>query len=115
MINNILKINTELKNYDFRILSCIEINMRHREWVTIFEIKKCTKLSIENLIYRLSFFTTKKVVLKTLKPYEGYKLSFCGYDLLAFNTYYKRNTFHKIGSNIGVGKESIVFEVQKNS
>lgn len=113
MISNILKIYPYIKDLDFRILSSIEINMNHREWVPIYEIQKYTHLSFEKILYRLSFLIKYKLVNKTTNPYEGYRLFFIAYDILAFRTYIKRNVFHSISHEIGTGKESIVLEVQK--
>jgi len=53
------------------------------------------------------------MVVGTLDPYEGYKIYFEAYDALALNTYVQRKTFSAVGSEIGVGKESVVIEVLK--
>lgn len=115
MITNIFNLYDSLNQLDFRILLCIEINMKHREWVPLYEIEKYTKYSITKLIYRLSWLYEKKIILKTLNPYEGYKLCFNSYNLLSLNTYLKRGTFQKIISVIGVGKESTVLKIQKDN
>jgi len=43
-------------------------------------------------------------------PYEGYALVFSGYDTLALHTLTRRGTVQALGSRIGVGKESEVYE-----
>lgn len=38
--------------------------------------------------------------------YDGYRLTYGGYDYLALKTFSKRSTVHSVGQQIGVGKES---------
>lgn len=38
--------------------------------------------------------------------YDGYRLTYGGYDYLAVNTLCKRGTISSVGHQIGVGKES---------
>jgi RIO kinase 2 len=44
--------------------------------------------------------------------YEGYQLTFEGYDVLALHTFAERDTVEGVGAPLGVGKESDVYEVQ---
>lgn len=113
MIDDVLKVFKDLKSYDFRIMTGIELGMKEREWVPVPEIHQYTNLSVEKLLYRLDWLRRKKLVVRTFKPYEGYKIYFEGYDALALNAYVRRRTFTAIGSEIGVGKESVVMQVQK--
>jgi len=46
---------------------------------------------------------------KTIQ-YEGYQLTFEGYDALALRTFSERDTIEGVGSSLGVGKESDVYE-----
>lgn len=43
--------------------------------------------------------------------YDGYRLTNLGYDFLAINTLCKRGAIASVGRQIGVGKESDLFEV----
>ena len=43
--------------------------------------------------------------------YNGYRLTSMGYDFLAIRTLLKRGVIASVGRQIGVGKESDVFEV----
>jgi hypothetical protein len=43
--------------------------------------------------------------------YDGYRLTNLGYDFLAINTLTKRGMLASVGRQIGVGKESDLFEV----
>lgn len=54
----------------------------------------------------------------TYKPlnkirYDGYKLTYLGYDFLALRTFLKRNSISAVGRQIGIGKESDIFIVTK--
>lgn len=45
------------------------------------------------------------------KQYDGYRLTYMGYDFLAIRTLLARGHISAVGRRIGVGKESDVFEV----
>ncbi|NYT19986.1 MAG: serine/threonine protein kinase [Methanosarcinales archaeon] len=110
MIDDVLRFFRTLDSKDLRILTGIEIGMKNYEWVPLEEIRKYTKLSFEQLEYRLFKLFKSKIVVGTKSPYEGYQIYFDGYDALALNTFLKRGTVSAIGDEIGVGKESVVHE-----
>lgn len=113
MFDDTLKVFRELTKRDFRILTGIEIEMKNWEWVPVPELQRYAELPTEKLNYHLERLRRKKMVVGTLDPYEGYKIYFEAYDALALNTYVQRKTFSAVGSEIGVGKESVVIEVLK--
>ena len=41
--------------------------------------------------------------------YDGYRLTYGGYDYLSLKTLAKRNTIVSVGNQIGVGKESGIY------
>ncbi|MFS8011443.1 putative non-specific serine/threonine protein kinase [Helianthus anomalus] len=43
--------------------------------------------------------------------YDGFRLTYLGYDFLAIKTLVNRGVFSSVGRQIGVGKESDIFEV----
>ncbi|XP_046860153.1 serine/threonine-protein kinase RIO2-like isoform X3 [Xenia sp. Carnegie-2017] len=45
------------------------------------------------------------------KSYEGYRLTFSGYDYLALKALTNRDSIHSVGNQIGVGKESDIYIV----
>lgn len=53
-----------------------------------------------------------KLLHKESKKYEGYRLTYLGYDFLAIHSLVKKGVITSVGRQIGVGKESDVFEVQ---
>lgn len=113
MIDEVLKVFTELDGKDFRLLMGIEVGMKHFEWVPVEELSKYSKIPLEKLEYRLQKLVKKKLVVRVTEPYEGYQIYFEGYDALALNTFVKRKSISAIGNEIGVGKESVVFEALK--
>ncbi|WP_440952410.1 serine/threonine-protein kinase RIO2 [Methanococcoides sp. FTZ1] len=110
MIDDVLKVFRKLDSKDLRILTGIEIGMKNYEWVPLEEIQKYTKLSFDQLEYRLFKLFRSNMVVGTKTPYEGYQIYFDGYDALALNTFVKRGSVSAIGDEIGVGKESVVHE-----
>lgn len=46
--------------------------------------------------------------------YDGYRLTTLGYDFLAIRTLVARGHIISVGRQIGVGKESDIFEVRRN-
>jgi RIO kinase 2 len=110
MIDEVLRVFKELNSKDFRILTGIEIGMKHFEWVPIEELNKYTKLPFDKMEYRLRKLVLDKLVVRTTQPYEGFQIYFEGYDALALNAFVKRKSISAIGDEIGVGKESVIFE-----
>jgi len=110
MIDDTLRVFKDLNSKDFRILTGIETGMKHFEWVPLEELNKYTKLPVDKLEYRLKKLVRDKLVVRNTQPYEGFQIYFEGYDALALNTFVKRKTITAIGDEIGVGKESVIFE-----
>ena len=110
MIEEALRVFKELNSKDFRILTGIETGMKHFEWVPMEELNKYTKLPFDKLEYRLKKLVRDKLVVRNTQPYEGFQIYFEGYDVLALNAFVKRKTISAIGDEVGVGKESVIFE-----
>lgn len=53
-----------------------------------------------------------KLVHHDASKYDGYRLTNLGYDFLAINTLSKRGLITSVGRQIGVGKESDLFEAR---
>jgi RIO kinase 2 len=110
MIYDVMKFFKKLDNKDIRILTGIEVGMKHYKWVPLEEIVKYTKIPSDELFYRLDNLVKEDVVVGTRTPYEGYQIYFNGYDTLALNALVKRGSISAIGDEIGYGKESVVHE-----
>lgn len=114
MIDDVIKRFKELDKKELRIITGIEIGMKHYEWVPIEEVAKFTKLPYSTLEYKIRELVKQNMVIATHIPYDGYQIYFDAYDALALNTFVKRGTISAIGDEIGVGKESVVLEAVKD-
>lgn len=54
-----------------------------------------------------------KLVHHDSSKYDGFRLTYLGYDFLAIKTLVNRGVFSSVGRQLGVGKESDIFEVAK--
>ncbi|MES1919792.1 hypothetical protein MHBO_001557 [Bonamia ostreae] len=87
------------------------MGMKNHHLVQFDLIQKISKLSPSATTKSLKTVHKYKLVVHEAKKCDGYRLTFLGYDFLAINALTKRKSVEKIGSQIGVGKESDVFKV----
>ena len=99
----------KLEKRDFRTLLGIEAGMKSHQWVPLEMISEFAKLRDKEVSYRINRLLELGVIKKTIVPYEGCKIYFKGYDMLALGMLTKRG-LSAIGERIGVGKESVVYE-----
>ena len=99
-----------LNKYEKSILTTLERGMKRYAWVPMEQIKLATKLSESEVNYRLARLITWGMVRFNPVPYDGYALVFGGYDTLALSTLARNGTISALGSRIGEGKESVVYE-----
>lgn len=111
MVQNVAPLVAELEPEDFYLLSGIEHGMRFGEWVDRGELPSLTDLSPEGVDYRLERALKRKLIEKRTLQYEGYRLTFEGYDAQALWTFASRDTVDGVGAKLGIGKESDVYEV----
>jgi RIO kinase 2 len=112
MVGNVASIMAELEDEDFYLLSGLEQGMRFSEWVNLEKLPDYADMSRENTEYRLNRCADRELVERKTMQYEGYRLTFEGYDCLALRTFSERGTVEGMGAPLGVGKESDVYEVQ---
>lgn len=110
MLEDISSVFMSLEPRHFRVLTGIEVGMKYHEWVPVEEVSKYTKLEVRQLDYVLKDLGIKGLLKRQTQPYEGYRIYFEGYDLLALNALVKRDSLSAIGEELGVGKESVVYE-----
>ncbi len=110
MLESISDIFLNTTNREFRVLLAIENKMKFYEWVPVEEIRNFTGYDLKEVEYILSRLLKNKLIHRNVQVYEGYRIYFEAYDLLALNTFVKRGTVNAIGDVIGVGKESLVYE-----
>ncbi len=99
-----------LNKYEMSILIALERGMKRYSWVPLKQLKTATKLSESEINYRLSRLIAWGMVRFNPVPYDGYSLVFGGYDTLALATLTHKGTISALGSQIGEGKESVVYD-----
>ncbi|QCJ47351.1 serine/threonine-protein kinase RIO2 [Haloprofundus sp. MHR1] len=112
MVKNIASVMADLDPEDFYLLSGVEQGMRFGKWVNREKLPEYSGLTAEEVDYRLDRCMRRDLVEKRTIQYEGYRLTFEGYDALALRAFAQRDTVDGVGSPLGVGKESDVYEVQ---
>lgn len=112
MVQNVAPVMAELEPEDFYLLSGIEQGMRFSEWVQRETIPEYSRLTAEDVDYRLDRCMDRELIERKTIQYEGYTLTFEGYDALALHTFAERETISGVGAPLGVGKESDVYEAQ---
>ncbi len=112
MVQNVAPLVSELDPEDFYLLSGVEHGMRFGQWVNRNKLPSLATLSPEEVDYRLERTLKRKLIEKRTIQFEGYRLTFEGYDALALWSFSKRDTVEGVGAKLGVGKESDVYEVQ---
>ncbi len=99
-----------LNKYERAILIALERGMKRYSWVPLEHLRTATKLSESEVNYRLSRLIAWGMVRFNPVPYDGYALVFGGYDTLALTSLTRRGTISALGSLIGEGKESVVYD-----
>ncbi|RLM47587.1 serine/threonine protein phosphatase [Haloarcula sp. Atlit-47R] len=112
MVQNVASVMAELEPEDFHLLSGVEQGMRFSEYVAREKLTEFSRLTSEDVDYRLDRCADRGLVERKTIQYEGFKLTFEGYDTLALHTFAERDTIEGVGSPLGVGKESDVYEAQ---
>jgi RIO kinase 2 len=104
-----------LQPADLRILLGVELGMASREYVPVSRIVRYANLLEEEVGKRLPDLVDKRLLATgsmRAQGYAGFRLTFLGYDCLALNTLVKRGIVEALGSPLGVGKESDVYDAK---
>jgi RIO kinase 2 len=112
MVENVAPVMAELEAGDFHLLSGVEQGMRFSEWVQREKLPEYSRLTVEDVDYRIDRCADRGLLERKTIQYEGYTLTFEGYDALALRTFSERETIDGVGSPLGVGKESDVYEAR---
>lgn len=99
-----------LNKYERSLLLALERGMKRYSWVPLEHLKSATGLSESEVNYRLSRLIEWGMVRFNPVPYDGYALVFGGYDTLALATLSRKGVVSALGSQIGEGKESVVYD-----
>jgi len=112
MVQNVASVMADLEDADFYLLSGVEQGMRFSEWVAKEKLPDFSGLTSEEVDYRLDRCERRDLIERKTIQYEGFSLTFEGYDALALHTFVERDTIDGMGAPLGVGKESDVYEVR---
>jgi RIO kinase 2 len=112
MVDNVAEHVAALESEDIYLLSGIEQGMRFSEWVDRAKLPEFARITEEEVDYRLDRCLDRDLIERKTIQYEGYRLRFEGYDALALHTFAERETIDGVGTPLGVGKESDVYEAR---
>ncbi|KAF2077046.1 hypothetical protein CYY_001678 [Polysphondylium violaceum] len=104
-----------LSKDDFRTLVAVEMGMKNHEFVPVSLICNIANLKFgggKKAIQNLHKF---KLLFHDARKYDGYKLTYLGYDFLALKTLVSRDVISYVGNQIGVGKESDIYVVANDN
>ncbi|KAH8880665.1 RIO1-domain-containing protein [Thozetella sp. PMI_491] len=103
-----------LASEDWRVLTAVETGSKNHELVPTPLIEKLSRLrGGASGVHRSISNLAKAGLIARMKEarYDGYRLTYGGYDYLALHTYATRKDVYSVGSRIGVGKESDIMMV----
>ncbi|KAL4125020.1 hypothetical protein PRIC2_008611 [Phytophthora ramorum] len=93
----------------FRVLTAIEMGMKNHEVVPVELISSIAKLRHGGVQKILSHLLRNKLIAHDGNAYDGYRLTYSGYDYLALRVFLQRGHITGLGRQIGVGKESDIY------
>lgn len=112
-----MKLDTSHMRYltvdDFRVLQAIELGSRNHELVPTQMIHSIGGLKSPSGTQRALGDLAKLKLVARLRnaKYDGFRITYSGYDYLALKLMLNRNTLYSVGCTIGVGKESDIYSV----
>ncbi|XP_058731290.1 uncharacterized protein LOC131603058 [Vicia villosa] len=110
-----MKLDVDVLRYlskdDFRVLTAVELGMRNHEIVPTELIDRIARLKHGGTYKVLKNLLKHKLLHHDSSKYDGFRLTYLGYDFLAIKTLVNKGVFVSVGRQIGVGKESDIFEV----
>eukprot|EP00004_Rigifila_ramosa_P013902 TRINITY_DN3113_c0_g2_i1.p1 TRINITY_DN3113_c0_g2~~TRINITY_DN3113_c0_g2_i1.p1 ORF type:complete len:462 (+),score=94.20 TRINITY_DN3113_c0_g2_i1:8-1393(+) len=100
-----------LSREDFRVLTAVEMGMKNHALVPASLIESIADLGRGGAYKAMQNLLKHKLIHHESIPYNGYHLTYLGYDFLALRTFTQRGVLQFVGNQIGVGKEADVFVV----
>ncbi|KXN89961.1 Serine/threonine-protein kinase rio2 [Leucoagaricus sp. SymC.cos] len=97
---------------EFRVLTAVEMGSKNHEVVPTPLIAQISGLRSGGVNKLISSLAKRNLVSKVQNSkYDGYRLTYGGYDYLAMRALSKRDSIYSVGNQIGVGKESDIYVV----
>ena len=107
-----MKLDTEVHRYlgkeEMRVLTAIEMGQKNHELVPLPLIESIANFRRGGVMPFIRELHKFKLIYHDSRPYEGYRLTYSGYDCLALRALSERGVVASPGRRIGVGKESDV-------
>ncbi|KAF7306985.1 Tudor domain-containing protein [Mycena indigotica] len=92
---------------EFRVLTAVEMGSKNHEVVPTVLIAQISGLRNGGVNKLIGSLAKRNLVSKVQNSkYDGYRLTYGGYDYLAMRALSKRDSMYSVGNQIGVGKES---------
>ncbi|KAJ3500711.1 hypothetical protein NLJ89_g9672 [Agrocybe chaxingu] len=97
---------------EFRVLTAVEMGSKNHEIVPLSLIVQISGLRNGGVNKLVGSLAKRNLISKVQNAkYDGYRLTYGGYDYLAMRALSKRDAMHSVGNQIGVGKESDIYIV----
>ncbi|KAL4242116.1 protein kinase superfamily protein [Abortiporus biennis] len=97
---------------EFRVLTAVEMGSKNHEIVPTVLIVQISGLRNGGVNKILGSLAKRNLVARVQNSrYDGYRLTYGGYDYLAMRALSKRDSMYSVGNQIGVGKESDIYIV----
>ncbi|KAF8168033.1 RIO1-domain-containing protein [Crassisporium funariophilum] len=97
---------------EFRVLTATEMGSKNHEVVPISLIVQISGLRNGGVNKLVGSLAKRNLISKVQNSkYDGYRLTYGGYDYLAMRAMSKRDSMYSVGNQIGVGKESDIYIV----
>lgn len=112
-----MKLDTSHMRYltsdDFKVLQGIELGTRNHELVPTTLIHSLGGMKSPTGTQRAIGDLAKLKLVSRLRnaKYDGFRLTYNGFDYLALKSMLNRETVYSVGTTIGVGKESDIYSV----
>ncbi|KAI8387481.1 RIO1 family-domain-containing protein [Blakeslea trispora] len=101
-----------MSSEDFRVLTAVEMGSKNHEVVPLTLISQIAQLKHGGAHKLVGELAKRKLIARVQNmTYDGYRLTYGGYDYLALKTFAKRGSVYSVGNQIGVGKESDIYIV----
>ncbi|KAG2177845.1 hypothetical protein INT43_003092 [Umbelopsis isabellina] len=101
-----------MSSEDFRVLTSVEMGSKNHEVVPTSLIAQIAQLRHGGSHKIVGELAKRKLIARVQNAkYDGYRLTYGGYDYLALKTFSKRGSVYSVGNQIGVGKESDIYIV----
>ncbi|CAG8433591.1 10906_t:CDS:2 [Diversispora eburnea] len=106
------KVLRYMSSEEFRVLTAVEMGSKNHEIVPTPLIAQIAGLR-HGGSHKILGELAKKNLISRVKnaEYDGYRLTYGGYDYLSLKTFVKRSSIYSVGNQIGVGKEADIYIV----